>query len=261
MDSKEQMEFLYEVFEASLPRLGPGDEASTVKALNLLRSAGFPRGDRAILRATRILDLGCGNGAQTIPLARNTEGPILAMDNHQPFLNELLRRVEAAGLAGRVQVSRRDMRSLETSDGPFDLIWSEGALFIVGFREGLTACHSLLTPGGGLAVSELAWLRPDVPAACRQFFDTVYPAMTDMETNLATIRACGYDLVGHFVQPESAWWEPFYHPLAERLRSLRGQYAADARKLAMIEPMEMEIDMYRQYSAYYGNVFYVMRRR
>jgi len=261
MDSKEQMEFLYEVFEASLPRLGPGDEASTVKALNMLRAAGFPRGDQAILRASRILDLGCGNGAQTIPLAQNTEGPILAMDNHPPFLDELLRRVEAAGLAGRVQVSLRDMRSLETSDGPFDLIWSEGALFIVGFREGLTACHSLLTPGGGLAVSELAWLRPDAPAACREFFDALYPAMTDIEANLAVIRACDYDIVGHFVQPESAWWEPYYHPLAERLRFLRGSYAADARKLAMIEYMEKEIDTYRQYSAYYGNVFYVMRRR
>jgi len=262
MDSKEQMEFFHEIFDASLPRLGPGDEASTIKAMNMLRSSGFPRGDQAILRATRILDLGCGNGAQTIPLAQHTEGPILAVDNHQPFLDELLRRVVGAGLAARVQVSLRDMRSLGESDGPFDLIWSEGALFIVGFREGLTACHSLLTPGGGLAVSELAWLRPDVPAACRQFFDAIYPAMTDIETNLATIRACGYEIVGHFTQPESTWWEPFYHPLEERLRVVRKRHAADAEKLSMIENiMEKQIEIYRQYCAYYGNVFYVMRRR
>lgn len=261
MDSKEQMEFFYEMFDASLPRLGPGDETSTLRALTMLRSAGFPPGHDAILRATRILDLGCGNGAQTVVLARNTEGPILAADNHQPFLEELQRRVEAAGLAARVQVSLRDMRSLEKNDGPFDLVWSEGALFVMGFREGLTACHALLAPGGGLAVSEIAWLQPDPPAPCRQFFDTVYPAMTDIETNLATIRDCGHEIVGHFTEPESAWWEPFYHPLAERLRLLRPRYAADAEKLSMIEHVQTEIDIYRQYSAYYGNVFYVMRRR
>ena len=112
MDSKEQMQFFYEMFDASLPRLGPGDEASTLKALTMLRSAGFPPGNDAILRATRILDLGCGNGAQTIVLARNAEGPILAMDNHQPCLDELKRRVEAAGLAGRVQTCLKDMHSL-----------------------------------------------------------------------------------------------------------------------------------------------------
>jgi SAM-dependent methyltransferase len=261
MASKEQMEFFYEMFDASLPRLGPGDEASTLRALTMLRSAGFPTGHDAILRATRILDLGCGNGAQTVVLARNTEGPILAVDNHQPFLDELQRRVEAAGLAARVQVSLRDMRSLEKSDGPFDLIWFEGAIFVMGFTEGLAACHRLLAPGGGLAVSELGWLKPDPPDVCRQFFDAVYPAMTDIETNLAAIRDCGYEIVGHFTQPESAWWGPFYHPLAERLRLLRPRHAADAEKLSMIEHVQMEIDIYRQYSAYYGNVFYVMRRR
>jgi len=260
MDSNEQMEFFHEIFDPSLPRLGPGDEASTIKALNMLRSAGFQRGEKAILRAPRILDLGCGNGGQTVTLARHTEGRILALDNHQPYLDQLQRRAEAAGVSARIRVSRRDMRSLDQRDGPFDLIWSEGALFVMGFREGLAACHSLLAPGGGLTVSELCWLRPDPPADCRQFFATGYPGMADIETNLAAMRAGGYEVIGHFTQPESAWWEPYYHPLEERLRSLRKQHAGDAEKLAMIEDIQREIDIYRQHSAFYGNVFFVMRR-
>jgi cyclopropane fatty-acyl-phospholipid synthase-like methyltransferase len=261
MDSKEQMEFFHQIFDPSLPRLGPGDEASTIRALHRLRPPGPRPEGKAILRAARILDLGCGNGGQTVTLARHTEGSILALDNHQPYLDQLLRRTEAAGVSARIRVSLRDMRSLEKSDGPFDLIWSEGALFVMGFREGLAACHSLLAPGGGLTASELCWLRSDPPADCRQFFATGYPLMADIETNLATIRACGYEVIGHFTQPESAWWEPYYHPLEERLRSLRKQHATEAQKLAMIEDIQREIDVYRQYSAFYGNVFYVMRRR
>ncbi len=110
------------------------------------------------------------------------------------------------------------MHTLDKGDGPFDLIWSEGSIFIVGFREGLAAWHSLLSPDGGLAVSEMAWLRSDPPEECRRFFAEVYPGMTTIAANLATIEACGYDVVGHFTEPESAWWDHYYLPLEARLR-------------------------------------------
>ena len=85
--------------------------------------------------------------------------------------------------------------------------------------------------------------------------------MTSVAENLATAEACGYEIIDHFTQPESAWWKPLYHPLEERLRSLRRQYVADPEKLALIEAHETEIDIYRQYAEFYGNVFYIMRRR
>jgi cyclopropane fatty-acyl-phospholipid synthase-like methyltransferase len=188
-------------------------------------------------------------------------GSILAVDNHQPFLDELQRRAAAAGVSGKIQISLRDMRTLAKDDGPFDLIWSEGAIFVVGFREGLAAWHSLLAPGGGLAVSEMAWLRSDPPAECRQFFAAVYPALTDVAANLKTIETCGYEILEHFAEPESAWWDGLYHPLEDRLRRLRERHAADAEKLSVIESIQAEIDLYRKYAAYYGNVFYLMRRR
>ena len=254
MDSGKLPEFFYEIFDASLPRLGAGNEAATIKALQMLRSA-------KLRHTTRILDLGCGNGDQTVTLAQRTEGSILAVDNHQPYLDELQRRAAAAGVSAKIQVSLRDMRSLEKSDGPFDLIWSEGSLFVMGFREGLAACHSLLAPGGELAVSELCWLRSDPPADCRRYFDMAYPALADIEANLTVIQACDYEVLGHFTLPESAWWEHYYHPLEERLHALRKRYAADTEKLSLVESIQMEIDLYRQYSAFYGYAFYLMQGR
>ena len=261
MDSNELPESFYEIFDPSLPRLNPGDEASTLSALNMLRSAGSGREEDAALRFRRILDLGCGCGGQTLLLARYTEGQILALDNHQAYLDELCRRTQATGFSGRIRTVLKDMRTLTKDDGPFDLIWSEGALFVIGFREGLKTCHSLLVPGGGLAVSELCWLRPDPPEDCRRFFSEVYPAMTDIDAALAVIRACDYEVLGHFVLPESAWWTSFYRPVEERLRSLRKRCSEDAEKMSMIESIQKEIDIYRQYSEYYGSVFFVMRRR
>jgi SAM-dependent methyltransferase len=261
MDQREQTEFFYEIFDASLPRLGPGDDASTKRALDTLFSAELLREKASPSIPWRILDIGCGNGAQTLHLAKHAPGTILAIDNRQSFLDELQRRAEAAGVWSKIRLALRDMRTLTADDGPFDLIWSEGALFVMGFREGLVACRSLLIRGGGLAVSELCWLKSDPPAECREFFAVAYPAMADIDVNLAAMRACGYDVIEHFTQPESAWWEPYYLPLQSRLHLLRDKYAADSEKLCMIESFQKEIDVYRKYSAYYGNVFFVMRGR
>jgi cyclopropane fatty-acyl-phospholipid synthase-like methyltransferase len=254
------MEFFYEIFDASLPRLGPGGDASTIKALNILLSAGLEPNGAPELPQLRILDIGCGNGAQTIQLAKHTNGTIVAVDNHQAFLDELERRAEAEGVSKKITVCLKDMCALGMEKGAFDLIWSEGALYIMGFREGLAACHNLLRPGGLLAVSELSWFRPDPPGECQQFFANEYPAMVDIDTNVATIESCRYEALGHFALPESAWWMPYYQPLEDRLQSLREKYATDPKRIEMIQSVQMEIEVYRRYSSYYGYVFYLMQR-
>ena len=77
---------------------------------------------------------------------------------------------------------------------------------------------------------------------------------------MATIRACGYRLIGHFPLPESAWWDEYYNPLGDHLPALLALHAAHAEKLEMLAAIQTEIDLYRKYAAYYGNVFYLMQR-
>jgi cyclopropane fatty-acyl-phospholipid synthase-like methyltransferase len=263
MSEREQMEFFYEIFDASLPRFGPGSAISTKRALDLLLSSAKPRGRCALDHsAFRILDIGCGNGAPTIELARHTRGTILAVDNHQPALDELNRRARAAGVSEKIRVCPKDMRDLGTDDGLFDLVWSEGAIaYYPGFREGIAACHRLLVPHGLTAVSELTWFRSDPPDEARKFFADVYPAMVDTDTNVAAITKCGFEVLGHFRLPESDWLESFYHPLENRLQSLRQTYAADPERIDLIESIQREIEIYRRYSEYYGYEFYLMQRR
>jgi hypothetical protein len=129
----------------------------------------------------------------------------------------------------------------------------------MGFGEALKVCHSMLVPGGLFAASDLCWFQPDPPDECRRYFDDVFPAIADIETNLAIIKSVGYRVVGHFLLPESAWWESFYHPLENRLRSLREKYETDPQPLAVIDSIDREIDIYRKYSSYYGYVFFLMQ--
>jgi ubiquinone/menaquinone biosynthesis C-methylase UbiE len=255
--------FFFEIFHRSLPRHGPGDEASTVKALQLL---GLLGDDAAPERRApggaplSVLDVGCGTGAQTMVLAKRLDARIVALDFYPDFLDELNHRAETEGVSATIEARLGSMRDIPTWAERFDVVWAEGSFFIMGFAEALKACHHVLKPGGLLAASELTWLRDDAPDECRDFFELEYPAMTDVAANLASIGAAGYELVGHFTLPDEAWLTPFYEPLGKRVAELRQRYAGDADKAEFFDMVQMEIDVFRQYSRYYGYVFYLMKR-
>jgi ubiquinone/menaquinone biosynthesis C-methylase UbiE len=248
--------FLYEIFHPSLPRLGPGADGATRKALDIATSNTSGSSQKL-----KILDIGCGNGTQTLQLAKHSESKILAVDNYLPFLEELQGRAEAQGVSGKIETTLKDMHELSLEEGSFDIIWSEGALYIMGFRNGLKHCFPLLVPGGVMAVTELSWLRPDPPGECRQFFAEEYPDMMNIDGCLSNISDVGYDVLYHFILPKSAWLTPFYEPLGSRLQELRGTYSSDSEKLAMIASVQKEIDIFHRYSNYYGYVFYIMQRK
>jgi hypothetical protein len=85
--------------------------------------------------------------------------------------------------------------------------------------------------------------------------------MTTVDGNLATARACGFDLIEHFTLPESAWWDDYYTPMARRIDELLDGHRGDAAARSALESSREQIDLYRRYSRAYGYVFYVLRRR
>ena len=233
-----------------IPRGGPGDMESTRKAFGML--AG-------LRQRPRILDIGCGPGAQTLDLASITDGVITAVDNHEHFLGRL--RVAAArrGLTDRVSIVNADMCQLPLEPQSFDVVWAEGSIYIIGFEAGLRAWRPLLRSGGYLAATEVTWLRSDLPADLEAFWAREYPAMQDLNGNLAAIRSADYVPTGHFTLPPSAWWAPYYGPIESKLPALREKYRDYPEALAVLQAERTEIDLYRRYSDYYGYVFYVMR--
>lgn len=262
MDEQEQWRLFYEIFDPSFPRLGPGDDDSTLRALTaLLTAAGRgTEGLQAQSQRLRVLDIGCGPGAQTLQLARHLDGAIVAIDNHQPYLDELERRARAEGLAEKICPCLKDMHALGEADGVFDLVWAEGSLFVMGFQPGLEACFARLAPGGLAAVSELAWLLPDPPAECADFFAGEYSAMADLAACEKLIADCGFELLDEFILPEAAWWDPYYNPLEARLAQYCERLATELDKLELLDSIQAEIDIRRKYPEYYGNVFFLLRR-
>ncbi len=251
MNEQEMLTQIYKIFHPSLSRLGPGDDESTRRALEMIP-------DKIRQTDRHILDLGCGNGAQTLCLARFLAGTITAVDNHRPFIDALTARALAAGYADRIRPRCADMAAITPQEGPFDLIWCEGAIYNMGFEKGLRHCRRLLAKGF-LALTDLNWLGSERPQECLDFFARENLPVLGIGENLAIIEAVGFKTLGHFVLPASSWWSDYYLPLGRRLAELRQTQAGDLQLQEMIGIVEAEIDVFRRYSQVYGYVFYVMQ--
>ena len=168
--------------------------------------------------------------------------------------------LKRTALSDKIRPYLGDMNNLGMENESFDLVWAAGSLYHAGFERGLGICRDLLVPGGGLCASELSWLRPDPPEECREFFAEIYPAIVDIDSNLDTIRNNGFKIIGYFAQPDTEWLEPFYHPLEKRIAMFRERYASNPDWMDVLDSFQHEIEIFRRYSAYYGEVFFVMQR-
>lgn len=250
VEDKPEIELFWKI-HSHLPREGPGSDASTLRAFSMLPN---------LPAQPRILDIGCGPGAQTVVLARVSHADIIAIDTHQPFLDDLAVRAAQAGVSERIHLLKASMFELEF-EKPFDLIWSEGAIYIMGFETGLREWRRLLKPSGYIAVTEISWLKPNPPETVRDFWEREYPGMGSVEENLKRMASAGYHEVGHFILPENDWWDNYYHPLVERIHTLREQYRHDELSQQSLDAEQLEIELYRKYSEWYGYVFYLGQRQ
>jgi len=239
------------ILHADIPREGPGSDEATREAIRRLP----PLPSRP-----RVLDLGCGPGKQTLVLARHFRTPIIAVDFHAPYLDSLRQTAEAEGLSDLVSTRLGRMERLEEQPGSVDLIWIEGAIYIVGFAEGLRLWRPLLRDSGLLVASEATWLTDDPPAEARAFWHEAYPAMTTVEGNIKTAAECGYEVLDHFTLPRSAWWDEYYTPLRERAARLRAEASTNPALAQVLDDLEREIAICDRYGDSFGYVFYLMRQ-
>jgi SAM-dependent methyltransferase len=233
---------------ADLPREGPGSD-STTRAL--LALAG-PLPERA-----RAVDIGCGPGRATLVLAEHGL-QVTAVDTHEPFLVRLQETAARRGLADRVHVAQLSMTDLPFPDGTFDLVWSEGAAYLMGVDAALRRWRPLLAPGGALVFTEVGWTTSEPSPATRAFW-AAYPGMRRPQETARAVQDAGYDLLGAHSLPESDWWDDYYGPLGDRITALTPTLTAQGGAAALAEA-RAEIDLRRDHPEDYAYTGFVLRR-
>ncbi len=235
-----------------LPRAAPGSDAATRRALALL-----PSGDR---RA--VLDLGCGPGAQTLSLADGLpEADIVALDILPMMVAETRRRCRRAGLGDRVVATVADMARPPVAPATCDLLWCEGAIYVLGVEAGLRLWRPLLAPGGCVVFSDALWLQPEPPGEVLDWWLGEYPAITGARGIRHAVESAGFEVIASFTLAEDDWWEGYYRPLEATIPRFLARHPDNQAAAAVAEGAAVEISMLRRFAAWYGYAFFVARPR
>lgn len=247
MKESAYVELFHQFFE-SLPRQGPGDDRYTETLYRLLPN---------LPKDPKIADMGCGTGAQTLVLAK-AGGIVTGVDLYQPFLTILAENADKLGLKGRISTMRSSMDAVPLDAGPFDLIWSEGAVYIIGFEQGLQSWFPLLKPGGYVVVSEICWLVDNPPKELRTHPAPEITNMQTVEMNVAKLKKIGYRWIGSVLLPHEAW-DTFDAHQDEMIAQWRKD-KSNPMVERVLSDIEKENELFKRYRGAYGDVFFLMQK-
>jgi ubiquinone/menaquinone biosynthesis C-methylase UbiE len=132
----------------------------------------------------RVLVMGCGRGAEVVPLAEGVggSGRVLALDLSPAMVEECRKVVAQAGL-DNVEVRQGDAQEPALDEPPFDLVASSLVLFFLPHPQAaLEAWLPLLRPGGRLGVATFRGSDPVLEMAHEVFDPYLPPDLLDART-------------------------------------------------------------------------------
>ena len=238
-------------YYSTLERQGPGSPELTTKALSFVDN---------LTADSKIADIGCGAGGQTMVLAGHTPGQITGVDLFSTFIDLFNANSQKLNLQDRVTGVVGSMDQLTFEDEELDLIWSEGAIYNIGFERGVSEWRKFLKPGGFLAVSEAAWFTEVRPAEIQEFWDDAYPEIDTIPRKLEQLQKAGYLPVAAFVVPEDCWLEHFYAPQVSAQEEFLKKHAGNKAAEEFIANQRHEIELYYKYKKFYGYAFFIGKK-
>ena len=233
-------------------RQGPGGDDETRLSIALSGLTGR--------KGLKIADIGCGSGASTLVLAGELDAHITAVDFLPEFLAELEATATRAGVADRITTHAESMDALSFAAETFDAIWSEGAIYNLGFAAGIEAWRRYLKPNGILAVSELTWLTDERPQELQAHWDREYPEADTASAKMAVLERLGFSPIGYFVLPQHCWLDNYYRPMQRRFAGFLDRHGNSDAARAIMEAEENEISLYERHKAFVSYGYYVARK-
>ncbi len=236
---------------SGVERQGPGSPEVILKALSFIKN---------LSSESIIADIGCGTGGQTMFLAQNAPGQITGVDIFPDFINIFNNNAATLNINERVKGVVGSMDNLSFKDEELDLIWSEGAIYNIGFERGLKEWRKFLKKGGYIAVSEATWFTNERPHEINEFWMKEYPGIDTIPNKVMQLQNAGYIPVATFNLPEECWTENFYEPQVEWQIEYLEKHSDNKFAREFVESQRYETDLYYKYKEYYGYTFYIGKK-
>lgn len=233
-------------------RQGPGSDEETLKALDCLNLSK----DEPI----KIADLGCGAGRQTITLAQNCNAEIFAIDIFSDFLEKLNLNSRQLKQDGHIKTINVSMDDLPFENEELDVIWAEGAIYNIGFENGVKKWKKFIKKQGYLVVSEITWITNTRPKEIEDFWMREYPEISNASHKINILEQNGFSLMGYFNLKEESWNQNYYKPLEDDFENflVRNNNSPLAQKV--LQDYKFEMELFKKYKDYYSYGFYIAKK-
>lgn len=237
-------------FFSNSERQAPGSPEETLKALSFIDG---------LTEKSKVADIGCGTGGQTMVLGQNTSCEITGIDLCPDYIEQFNRDAQSKNLQNRVKGIVGTMKNLPFQEEELDLIWSEGAIYNIGFKQGLSQWRKFLKQGGYIAVTENTWFSEDRPAEIQDFWQKAYPEIDTIPNKVAQMQEAGFLPIATYVLPESVWLD-YYNWQTLRRKFFLKKYKGNEAVEDFIDSQQYEAELYYKYKAYYGYAFYIGKK-
>lgn len=233
---------------ANNKRQGPGSDKTFCKAIEL--------SEIDVQSELQVVDIGCGTGVSSLALAQATKAHITSVDLFPQFLKVLEENANKENLTDRITTIEADMAELPFRTEQFDVIWAEGAIYNIGFENGIKDWRKFLKPGGRIVLTEITWLRQDIPQELRTHWEQEYPEIASASKKIAQLEQNGYKLLGYFPLSHEAWDE-YYGQLEAGFADFLKRNNSSKEAQSIVDAEKHEIALYTKYKEYISYGCYI----
>lgn len=207
-------------------------------------------------KRSRVLEIASGRGEAACALAGTFMCKVEAFDIDPVMIEYSREKSKKLGLEDFVDFEVKDGRDLDFGEGKYDMILAEGgALTYIGREDGVARCAELLKEGRYLALTDLIYLRDEVPQTVRDAYEEgVYEYPTEIQYRQMLERN-GFEVVHLSMLPQSAW-DRYYMGMRRKIMDAQDRFTKEFK-----DSMTREIDVYYNLGGMFsvGYVYIVAR--
>jgi ubiquinone/menaquinone biosynthesis C-methylase UbiE len=174
------------------------------------------------IKNPQILDVGCGTGVPTIEIAKISNGHVTGIDIDERLLNILRRKIKEIGLNDKICVLNKSIKMMDFQKESFDIIWSEGAVFVIGFEKSIKDWRELLRPNG---------------------YMVLHDDIKNKSKKLGLIGKNGYQLIAEYDLTFEIWWKEYYSKLEKLVESYEDKKPLDPKLRKEIDSDQNQVYM------------------